>query len=496
VSQDATDSARVELRLNGSDGVQEAAGAVVRALAAAAGVRPERATRVRAVVEELVREAIARPRASEDGDAAVVRAWSESGLLRIEIADTGLPVTPTESRHAPSRRLAALGFVDELHIRARGKDGNFAECALRLEPLESDLGGEEVLDEDAQVVSEAEIEALEVRPMAAGDAIGLVRCVYRCYGYSYKDSLLYEPRHIAEALRDGHMRSVVAVTPDGDVVGHCAAFVERKGDPVPESGRLVVDPRYRGHHLAERMATSRRALAAEHRLPGIWAEAVTNHPSSQRELIKLGGAEVGLLVGGSPAAVRMAGFANTNDGRRSLIVTYTPLAPVVREIHLPERHAAIVAELATRLGLQREIDTTSAAEWTGYGPKVQATVSTKVTPQTGVAHIRISDPGGDLASMVADELEGLDAFDLGAVHLDVPLTGPGAVDLIEELEALDFAFAAWIPDFVVDGDVVRLQRVGSHPVDVEHVVCARAEGEAIRDYVIGEWHRVRRAGIA
>jgi hypothetical protein len=437
-----------------------------------------------------VREAVARPRASEDGDAAIVRAWSEAGLLRMEVTDEGLPVTPAESRHAPSRRLAALGFVDELHIRSRGKEGNLAECALRLEPLESDLGGEQVLDEDAPVVSEAEIEALEVRAMKAADAIGLVRCVYRCYGYSYKDSLLYEPRHIVEALRDGHMRSVVAVTSDGDVVGHCAVFVERKGDPVPESGRLVVDPRYRGHHLAERMATERRALAAGHEIPGIWAEAVTNHPSSQREVIKLGGVEVGLLVGGSPAAVRMAGFANTNDGRRSLIVTYTSLAPVAREIHLPERHAAIVAELAARLGLEREIATEGGADG-GH-----AALSTKVTPQTGVAHIRISHPGADLASKIADELEGLDAFDLGAVHLDVPLTGSGAVDLIDGLEALDFAFAAWIPDFAVDGDVVRLQRVGSHPVDVEHVVCARPEGESVRDYVIGEWHRVRRAGIA
>jgi serine/threonine-protein kinase RsbW len=492
---DAPEPARVELRLNGSDGVQEAAGAVVRSLAAAAGVRPERATRVRAVVEELVREAIDRPRVSDE-DAAVVRAWSEAGLLRIEVADTGLPLTPAESRHAPSRRLAALGFVDELHIRARGKEGNLAECALRLEPLESDLGGERVLDSDEPIVSEEEIAAVEVRPMEPSDALGLVRCVYRCYGYSYKDSLLYEPRHIADALRDGQMRSVVAVTPDGTVVGHCAVFVERKGDPVPESGRLVVDPRYRGHHLAEKLAAARRDLVAEHGLVGIWAEAVTNHPSSQREVISLGGAEVGLLIGGSPAAVHMAGFANPNEGRRSLIVTYTPVAPEARWINVSQRHAAIVAELAARLGLEREIDTSGIDDWTGYGPKDHADVSAKVTPDTGVAHLRISHPGKGLASRVADALDGLESFDLGAVHLDVPLAGPGAADLLDELEGLNFAFAAWIPDFVTGGDIVRLQRVGSHPVDVEHVVCARAEGEAVRDYVISEWHRVRRAGIS
>jgi serine/threonine-protein kinase RsbW len=390
--------------------------------------------------------------------------------------------------------------VDELHIRARGREGNLAECALRLEPLESDLGGERVLAEDEPLASEEEIAAVEVRPMGPQDALGLVRCVYRCYGYSYKDSLLYEPRHIADALREKHMRSVVAVTPDGAVVGHCAAFVERKDDPVPESGRLVVDPRYRGHHLAGKLAEARRELATEQQLPGIWAEAVTNHPGSQREVISLGGAEVGLLIGGSPAAVHMAGLANPNEGRRSLIVTYTPIAPEARWINVSERHAPMITELARRLGLERDIDTSSIDEWTGYGPKDadrrgHPGVSTKVTPETGVAHLRLSHAGKGLATRVADALDGLESFDLGAVHLDVPLAGPGAADLLEELEGLNFAFAAWIPDFAPEGDIVRLQRVGSHPVDVEHVVCAREEGEAVRDYVISEWHRVRRAGI-
>ena len=186
----------------------------------------------------------------------------------------------------------------------------------------------------------------------------------------------------------------------------------------------------------------------------------------------------------------MAGFANANEGRRSLIVTYTPLAPVARTIHVPERHAAIVAELAARLGLERVVETG------GEGDGGHARISAKVTPQIGVAHIRVTHPGADLASKVADQLEGLDAFDLGAVHLDVPLADPAAAAAIEALEALDFAFSSWIPDFAPDGDAFRLQRVGSHPVDVEHVVCARPEGEAVRDYVVGEWHRVRRAGIS
>ncbi len=191
----------------------------------------------------------------------------------------------------------------------------------RLEPAESPASSEPVLGEHAAAASNDDVASLEIRPMMPADAMGLVRCIYRCYGYSYKDAMLYEPRHIAAALRTGRMTSVVAVTPDGDVVGHCALFVERDDDPVPEQGKLVVDPRFRSHHLGVKMAAVRRALAEERDLVGCWAEAVTNHPASQRELIELGGAEVGLLIGGSPAAVVMAGFDHTNRGRRTLMVT-------------------------------------------------------------------------------------------------------------------------------------------------------------------------------
>ena len=301
--------------------------------------------------------------------------------------------------------------------------------------------------------------------------------------------MLYEPGQIAAALRTRRMASIVAVTPDGEVVGHCARFVERDDDPVPELGKLVVDPRFRGHGLGQKMATVRRALAEEGDIVGCWAEAVTNHPASQLELIELGAAEVGLLIGGSPAAVAMAGFANSNEGRRTLIVTYTPVRRVAQAIHVPARHAELIGELASRLKLERSL---SSDESAGAG---HARVSTSVVPDAGVAHLRVEHPGVDVAARVADALDGLDAFDLGTVLLDMPLCDPASAAAVEKLEALGFSIAAWMPEFLGTGDALRLQRVGGHPVDTEHVVCARAQGETVRDYVVSEWHRVRRGGV-
>jgi hypothetical protein len=63
---------------------------------------------------------------------------------------------------------------------------------------------------------------------------------------------------------------------------------------------------------------------------------------------------------------------------------------------------------------------------------------------------------------------------------------------VEALEPLGFFWAALVPCFGAGGDVLRLQRLGDHPVQTEGIVCARAEAEQMRDVVLAEWHRVQR----
>jgi anti-sigma regulatory factor (Ser/Thr protein kinase) len=485
--EDHREQATAELRLSGTRDVQDAAGAMARAIAAKAGIDAARLTRLRAVVEELVREARARQVAASS-DEIVVRVIADAGQLDVEVTDQALPVDPKEARHAASRRLAALGFVDQLEIGTQGKRGNVARCSLRIAPAESELAGDTIAP-DAARVSDEEAAAVEIREMRPEDAGELVRCVYRCYGYSYKAALLYDPKEIKRALRTGTMSSVVAATPEGEVVGHCAVFVERLGDAVPEAGRLIVDPRYRGHGVASRMAMLRWKLAQESTIPGFWAEAVTNHAASQREVLGAGGIEVGLLIGGSPAAVDMVGFDSAGQKRRTLLAMYTPLRRAAQTIHLPERHAELVGRLADRLAAEREI-VTDAVE-----PSGRTKLWTSVEGDSAIARLRVDRVGGDVASRVADSLEGLDAFDLGVVHLDVPVADPASGTAIEALEPLGFSLAAWVPRFVEGSDMMRLQRTGSHPVETEDIACARAEGEEVRDYVLAEWRRVRRGGV-
>jgi hypothetical protein len=480
------------------------AGTAIEAQAVHSGLPPVRAAQLRVLVERLITEG--RSREAVPGDTDVeVRLHHGPGHLRVEVRDRRLPLTAAETKRSQARRLAAIGFADRIRIGRDGERGNRAEVEVRLDTDDSvadfvephDIGGPDTPRPPR--VGEAEAAALEVREMSPSDAAGLARCIYRCYGYTYLNPMMYRPRQIAAALRTGQMTSVVAVTPDGEVVGHMALTFDHSGDPVPEAGKLVVDPRYRGYHLSDRLAEHRKAVAVEMELPGYWLECVTNHPYSQKEALATGGVETGLLLGMTPSSSEMTGVENFSGGRHALIPCYVPLpadldkdaqAGRSRQVHVPARHAELVDRLYGALGLRREVRIDPAPAGTD---RVGDTVlTTDVTPAAGRAHLRVASIGDDLGERVAQELEGLMAFEVATTHVDLPLWQPAAAAAVEALEPLGFFWAALVPCFGAGGDVLRLQRLGDHPVQTEGIVCARAEAEQMRDVVLAEWHRVQR----
>ena len=477
----------LELRL-GPDAPSDAAGSVVRSMALHVGLPAERATRLRSVIEELVREAREREFVGAADADVVVRTARCGDVFRVSVTDLRLPLAPGLARTLPSRRLAALGFVDKLRVASHGADGNVAECELHLRDTEAEvLDDTEILPSDVATVDGSAASALVVRPMEPSDASGVARCVYRCYGYSYLDPTMYRPELLRRALKSGLLHSVVAVSPDGEVAGHIALSFDRADDLVPEGGRLVVDPRYRGHHLAERLGEARAVVARGLGVSGVWFECVTNHPYSQKEVLAGGGVETGLLIGATPTSLTMAALENQVEGRHSLLTMWTPMQGTgPQRVALPARHVELLTEISGRAGQERQIDPQ-------IRPAEGATrLHTSSAPGIGLGHLRVDRIGADLKDRVADELDGLTAFDLAVVHLDLPITDPSAAWAVDVLEALGFFWGAWLPGFMPTGDAVRLQRVADRPVDVDHIVCATAEGERLRDLVVSEWHRIRR----
>jgi hypothetical protein len=409
----------------------------------------------------------------------------------VELHDQRLPLAPGRSRALPSRRLSALGFVDRLHIASHGAAGNVARVEVDLADPETELLGGVVLPGDAEPLDAETAAAVEIRRMVEGDVAGVAQCVYRCYGYTYVDPSMYRPATLRSWVRAGRLHSVVAVAPDGEVVGHCALTFDRSGAVVPEAGKLVVDPRLRGHHLAERLAELRLTVAQELAVPGIWSECVTNHPYSQKEVAAFGGAETGLLMGVTPAAITMEGLENDEGGRHSLMAMWTAVAgtpPGVISVH--PRHRELVGAMARATGQDRELRDVVVAP-----SATHSRVGSSADGALGDGALRVLEVGCDLVERVHHDLEAMASYDLAAVSLDLPLRDPGAAWAVEQLEQLGFFFGAWLPGHErVEGgcgDVLRLQRVADRPLSMD-IRCARAEGEAVRDAVLAEWRRVAR----
>lgn len=464
----------------------ESASAAVRACAVGNGLVAERATRLQVVVEELLREARQREMVGDDGT-ITVSVVVDGTSLRVSVSDSRLPLTAAEARHLPSRRLLTMGFVDGLHVGYLGAEGNRATCEMRLGPQSDRHVGDELDREDDGDVPEGLEDDLVIRRMEPSDVVGLIRCIYRCYAYTYPDPAFYEERHVRRLLRSGLLRSVVAETSQGEIVGHCALMLDGPADRVPEAGKMIVDPRYRGHHLAERMATLRNEVAMELGLAGVYCDCVTNHVGSQRAALQRGSVEVGLLVGAFSATTTMAGLPNPDGGRRSLLAMYNTCAPVLgAPISVPEHLSGLIGPIADELGLEREVSTAEVE------PEEQRSAH-RVALQAwadGTAVLTVDRIGADLRDRLADDLEGFHGLDLAVVLLDLPAHDPSAAWAAKEAERLGFAFCSWLPEGMGSSDTLRMQLVTDRVIDFPSILCARPSGEAIRDFTIAEWARV------
>ena len=259
---------------------------------------------------------------------------------------------------------------------------------------------------------------------------------------------------------------------------------------MPEAGKLVVDPRLRGHHLADRLAARRLEVAHRLAVPGIWSECVTNHPFSQKEVASLGGHETGLLMGVTPAAITMEGLENDAGGRHSLMAMWTAVAGTPHgELHVHPRHESLLGPMVELSGQSRQLRT-AVVEPSG----AHSSVTSSVGSDTGDGALRVVAVGADLVDRVAHDLDALAAHDLATVSLDLVLEDPGTPWAVEQLEGLGFFFGAWLPGFESGegcGDVLRLQRLADRPLSMD-IHCARPAGEAVRDAVLAEWRRVTR----
>lgn len=323
----------------------------------------------------------------------------------------------------------------------------------------------------------------KIAPLEIDDIPHLIDCVRRCYGESYDSPMMYSIDALKDVINKKQMYSVVAKLDDGKVIGHCALSFDGAENTAPEAGKMMVDPDFRGQHIAELMAKKRIEIAQSLDLPGFWTECVTNHPYSQHEMIAFNAKETGLFISNTPASFSMQGLQNFSDTRMSLLTFYLALKDLPHAIFLPAKHIEHIQALAQELNLKRVI---ADSNITGNGA---TTFTTSITPADQIATISIDNIGSDLLDTIGVELQNQTLSGLAAVYLDLPIEREAAASAYAQLEKIGFFWGAWIPNFTAKGDILRLQKVFKE-ANLDEIICAREQGEEVKKYVISEWKKV------
>ena len=322
----------------------------------------------------------------------------------------------------------------------------------------------------------------EIRPLNVADIPQLINCVRRCYGDSYPFHEMYDPVAIKKIVDEKLMHSVVAQHPDGHLIGHCALTFDGFHNTAPEAGKMIVDPDFRGHHIAEKMAEKRIDIAKELDLVGFWTDCVTNHPYSQHEMIAFGAQETGMLLGASPFR-QMSGLDNFTDTRMSFLSCYVSLKENINTLYMPENHFDFVKDLAQNINVPRTVLTSNAI---GCG-KSEYTVT--INQATQMANIKIQHIGADFHLVINAEMAKIEPLKLAYTLLNLPVSQEAASLAFSQLEDMGFFWGAWLPNYSTQGDILRLQKL-NESVNVDEIICAREQGENIKKYIISEWQRV------
>ncbi len=309
-------------------------------------------------------------------------------------------------------------------------------------------------------------DTIRIRPLTADDAVKLTACFERCYGKSYVAGFFYDPAAIRRRMEEGRLRSVVAVTRAGEIVGHMALTRRRPHALTVELGNTIVDPRYRGQGLAPRLGAALYEACRLGGYVGFHHYPTTAHPIMQKLAVEAGGVETGVMLAYIPEGTDYKDLGGkSGQGRLAVVTVYQPIVPApAREVFLPSRFGSMLCLIYERAGLARR--TGAPAE--GFVSSSTG-LRSSLDPRRGLLHIEVERIGVDVRDRIR---EAMNESSAELTHVDLLLSDPATPLAVEALRKDGFFFCALLPEFTAS-DVLRLQRL-------------RTESRALPDLVYPE----------
>lgn len=408
----------------------------------------------------------------------------------VSLEDKGLPFDYENLELGEDKRFKSFlskGYADQVNFYCLGTSGNKTEIVKNL-PASDIRESMDISEHHEHLKKDPIDEGAEIRIdlFDQSKIHELVRLVYKCYGYTYANEFMYYPEQIEARLNSQVMSSYAAYTSDNELIGHLALIFSEAGAKVGESGEAVVDPRYRGHHIFPRMKTFMTEKASSNGVIGVYGEAVTVHPYSQKGSLELGSCETGFLLGYSPGTVSFQDISeNEKPRRQSIALMYTPIANSKKiKIYVPEYYQEIIKTIYSKIGYEREL--IAENHESAYQHSDPGHVSVNIRSDHNQGIITVSKFGNNTLNEIRFHLKQLRLQRTDCIYVDLPLNQKGSGYKASKLRELGFFYGYIIPEYS-DSDVLRLQFLNNVEIEREDIKTASEFGEQLLDLIISDW---------
>jgi serine/threonine-protein kinase RsbW len=412
--------------------------------------------------------------------------------LKIVLRDKGLPFgcvgpEPVEACLADNAVMSLRENFDEIYFNNLGPEGKEVvlvkhlrdssladyEAACRLEPPDA--------IEATRPLAQAATRC-RVRPVEPSDALEISKIIYRTYGYSYAHDYVYYPEKIIALNASGQVHSALAVAEQNVIVGHCALSLWGDNPLIAELGQGGVVPEYRSQGCFAKLTEYLIQTARSRGLKGVFTEAVTVHPFSQKTALQHGLRDCAFLLGLLPPTVDFKGLRSEASARGSMLVQFKYLdRPPERTVYAPAQHADMLRAIYANLDPAAVPEIANAPE--DIPDEGEPAYQINLIRSLNFARVRIDRYGPDIVADIRLKLRELCLQRWDVIHLYLDLSDPRTARLCSRFEELGFFFAGILPLGLPSGDALILQYLNTFPVRYSAIQTASPFASDLAAYI-------------
>ncbi|MEW6669079.1 MAG: hypothetical protein AB1512_28040 [Thermodesulfobacteriota bacterium] len=319
------------------------------------------------------------------------------------------------------------------------------------------------------------------------DARGIVRLFEAVYGNDYPIRLYYDPEQLKRANHTGDCHSVVARTPDGQIIGVHNLVRSAPYDSTYEWAAGLVLKEYRSLRITEKIVERMmNELVPRLGIDEVFGEPACNHTHIQKMSARLGFVETALELSLMPESAYSK--EKSASGRVATLLQFRCFKPKPHTVCVPRVYESELRLLYSALDDRRTLVPVDEQGLEAVGSEV----GVQVFDFAQVARLTIRHAGEDLDSRLAGIER--DALGRNAVVFQawLRLDTPAVASAVRTLRARGYFLGGILPRwFGADG--LLMQQIRCKP-DLQSIVLYSDRAREILKVVAQDWERSSHAG--